>query len=75
MPVQMLLNKISNMKNTDLNKAIEKLEREIKYLYSDYQRMLNQYESFNDIQVVKQKIKQAEESLRLKRRILYISLN
>ena len=71
----MLLIKISNMKNSDLNKAIENLEKEIRYLYSDYQRMLNQYESVNDIKAARQKIKHAEESLRLKKRILYISLN
>ena len=71
----MLLIKIFHMKNNDLNSAIEKLEKEIQYLYTDYQRMLNQYESFNDIKATRQKIKHAEESLRLKKRILYISLN
>ena len=70
-----VINKNIPMKNNDLNNAIEKLEKEIQYLYSDYQRMLVQFESFNDIKTVKQKIKQAEESLRLKKRILYISLN
>ena len=63
------------MKNNDLNNAIEKLEKEIQYLYTDYERLLSRYESFNDIRAIKQKIKQAEESLRLKKRILYISLN
>jgi hypothetical protein len=71
----MLLIKISNMKNYDLNNAIEKLEKEIQYLYTDYQKMLSQFESFNDIKAARQKIKQAEESLRLKKRISYISLN
>ena len=71
----MLLIKIFHMKNNDLNSAIEKLEKEIQYLYTDYERMLAQFESFNDIKTVKQKIKHAEESLRLKKRILYISLN
>lgn len=62
------------MKN-DLNKAIQRLEKEIQYLYADYERMLNCYESFNEIKAVRIKIKQAEESLRLKKRILCISLN
>lgn len=62
------------MKN-DLNKAIQRLEKEIQYLYSDYERMLNRDESFSDIKAVRIKIKQAEESLRLKKRILCISLN
>jgi len=70
----MLLMKISFMKN-DLNKAIQRLEKEIQYLYSDYERMLNRDESFSDIKAVRIKIKQAEESLRLKKRILCISLN
>lgn len=61
------------MKNSDLNKAIEKLEKEIQYLYTDYQRLLHQYESFNDIKAARQKIKHAEESLRLKKRILDIA--
>jgi hypothetical protein len=63
------------MKNNDLNKAIEKLEKEIQYLYTDYKRMINQYESFNDIKMIRLKLKHAEESLRLKKRIRYISLN
>ena len=70
----MLLLKISFMKN-DLNKAIHMLEKEIQYLYSDYVKMLNSDESFSDIKAVRIKIKQAEESLRLKKRILHISLN
>jgi uncharacterized protein (UPF0335 family) len=63
------------MKNNDLYKNIERLEKEIQYLYHDYKKMLGQHESFNDIKTVRIKIKQAEESLRLKKRILYISLN
>ncbi len=62
------------MKN-DLNNAILRLEKEIRYLYSDYEKMLSRDESFSEIKAVRIKIKQAEESLRLKKRILYISLN
>jgi len=62
------------MKNNDLSKAIERLEKEIQYLYIDYNRMLSQYEAFNEIRIIIQKIKQAEESLRLQRRILQFSL-
>ena len=63
------------MKNDNLNDAIEKLQKEIQYLYTDYKRMLNQYESVNDLKTLRIKIKHAEESLRLKKRIRHISLN
>lgn len=63
------------MKNSDLSIAINKLEKEIQYLYTDYKRMLSQYEAFNEINAIRIKIKQAEESLRLKKRMLYVSLN
>jgi hypothetical protein len=63
------------MTYNDLNTAIEKLEKEIQYLYTDCQRMLNQYESFNDIRMLRLKLKHAEESLRLKKRIRYVSFN
>ena len=61
------------MKNNDLSKAIERLEKEIQYLHIDYSRMLSQYETFNEIRAIILKIKQAEETLRLKRRILQLS--
>jgi hypothetical protein len=57
--------------NADLNIAIQKLEREIQYLHVDYKRMLNQYQTFYDLKALRQKIKHAEESLRLKRKILH----
>jgi len=63
------------MKNNDLGNSIEKLEQEIQHLYADYERMLTQYESFYAIKAIRLKIKQAEESLRLQKRILYILLN
>ena len=63
------------MNNSDLIKSIKKLEKEIQYLYADYKTMLSRYESYNDIKAVRTKIKHAEESLRLKRRISYIELN
>jgi len=63
------------MKTIDFTKDIERLEREIQYLYIDYKRMLSQYQAFNEISAVRLKIKHAEESLRLKRRMLYVSLN
>ena len=61
------------MKYNDLSKAIERLEKELDYLYVDYNRMLNQYEAFHEIKLIILKIKQAEESLRLKKRILKFS--
>jgi len=63
------------MKNDELNTTIEKMEREIKYLYMDYKRMLSQYQTFNELRTLRLKIKHAEESLRLKRRILSMSLS
>ena len=61
------------MKHNDLLKAIERLEKELEYLYVDYNRMLNQYQAFHEIKLVILKIKQAEESIRLKKRILQYS--
>lgn len=63
------------MKTVNFSKDIERLEKEIQYLHIDYQRMLSQYQAFKEISTVRLKIKQAEESLRLKRRMLYVSLN
>jgi hypothetical protein len=60
------------MKTIDFTKDIERLEREIQYLYIDFKRMLSQYHAFNEISTVKLKIKHAEESLRLKKRILHL---
>lgn len=53
--------------------SIEKMEREIQYLYIDYKRMLSQYHAFNELKQLRQKIKHAEESLRLKKRMLHLS--
>jgi hypothetical protein len=57
------------MKENELQAAIERIEKEIECLHTDYQRMLNQCEAFHDIVFLRLKIKQAEESLRLKKRI------
>jgi len=59
----------------DLTKAIEKLEKEIQFLQVDYKRILSRNETFIDITILRLKIKQAEESLRLKKRILLSSMN
>jgi len=63
------------MTNDELNITIEKMEREIRYLYIDYKRMLCQYQTFYELKALRQKIKHAEESLRLKKRILSMSLS
>ena len=62
------------MEKNELQIAIEKIEKEIEYLYTDYNRMLNQCQAFQDIILLRLKIKHAEESLRLKKRILYSPL-
>jgi hypothetical protein len=62
------------MENSDLNKAIERLEKEIQYLHVDYKRMLSRHEKLTAITDLRLKIKQAEESLRLKKRILHFTL-
>jgi len=58
------------MKENELQAAIERIEKEIECLYTDYQ-MLNQCQAFHEIILLRLKIKQAEESLRLKKRMLY----
>ena len=62
------------MKENELQVAIERIEKEIECLYTDYQIMLNQCQAFHDIILLRLKIKQAEESLRLKKRMLYSPL-
>lgn len=57
------------MKNSDLNTTIEKLEKQIQYLYHDYRSLLNRYSTINDLTEIRMHIKQAEESLRLKKRM------
>lgn len=63
------------MKYNSTNTTIEMLEKEIQYLHQDYKRLLNQQNSFNDLKAIRMQIKQAEESLRLKKRIQYVTLN
>ncbi len=63
------------MKNNDLNESIEMLEKQLQYLYTDYKGLLNQHNTLNNLRALKLQIKQAEESLRLKKRIRYITLN
>ncbi|MEP6682529.1 MAG: hypothetical protein ABJA35_04680 [Parafilimonas sp.] len=58
------------MKN-DLNKAIEQLEKHIRYLKNDFNALLNRSNTTTDICNVIKQIKHAEESLRLKRRMYY----
>ena len=58
------------MKN-DLNKAIEQLEKNIQYLQNDYKVLLSRNTAITDICILIQQIKQAEESLRLKKRMYY----
>lgn len=59
------------MKENELQVAIKRIEKEIEYLYTDYKRMLSQCEAFHDIISLRLKIKHAEESLRLKKRMLH----
>ena len=63
------------MKNNDLNCAIEELEKHIKYLLNDYKVLLQQRNTLNEMKAIRMQIKQAEESLRLKKRMRYIFLN
>ncbi len=58
------------MKNYDLTAAIDKLEKQIQYLYHDYKALLNRHNTFNDLKELRMQIKQAEESLRLRKRML-----
>jgi hypothetical protein len=63
------------MKNNDLNYAIEELEKHIQYLQNDYKVLLQQRNTLNEMKAIRMQIKQAEESLRLKKRMRYIFLN
>lgn len=63
------------MKNYELNEAIEKLEKQIQYLQSDYKTLLSRHNTLNDLSEVRMQIKHAEESLRLKKRMRHLSLN
>ena len=58
------------MKNYDLNVTIENLEKQIQYLSNDYKALLNRHNTFNDLKELRMQIKQAEESLRLRKRML-----
>ena len=58
------------MKSYDLNATIDKLEKQIQYLYNDYKALLNRHNTFNDLKELRTQIKQAEESLRLRKRML-----
>lgn len=62
------------MENNDLRKAIERLEKEIQYLHTDYKRIICQHETINEIESIILKIKQAEETLRFKKKILHYSI-
>lgn len=57
------------MKNYDINAAIDKLEEQLQSLYHDYKALLNRHNTFNDLKELRIQIKQAEESLRLKKGI------
>lgn len=63
------------MKNYDLNQTIEELEKHIQYLQNDYQALLAQRNTLNEMKSIRMQIKQAEESLRLKKRMRYLFLN
>ena len=60
------------MKKCDLNQAIAELEKHIQYLQNDYKVLLNQRDTLNEMKTIRMQIKQAEESLRLKKRIRYL---
>lgn len=63
------------MKTNELKNIIERLEREIQYLYIDFKRLLNQSETFEEVTFLKNKIKHAEESLRLNKKMLNYCFN
>lgn len=58
------------MKNNELMDTIDKLEKQIRFLYNDYKVLLNRHNTFNDLKELRIQIKQAEESLRLRKRML-----
>ena len=63
------------MKNYDLNKEIDQLEKQIQFLLNDHKALLKQHNTLFDLKGLRMQIKQAEESLRLKKRMRYIFPN
>ncbi|HVX24793.1 MAG TPA: hypothetical protein VHB70_00520 [Parafilimonas sp.] len=63
------------MKYHDLNNAIEHLEKEIRTLYNDYEELIKRDHRIKDATAIRMHIKQAEESLRLKKKMLCEFLN
>lgn len=61
------------MKTNELKNIIDRLEKEIQYLYIDFKRMLDQSETFEEITSLRIRIKHAEESLRLNKKMLLLS--
>ncbi|MBS1746053.1 MAG: hypothetical protein JST21_07785 [Bacteroidetes bacterium] len=61
------------MKNYDLSDMINKLEKQIQFLYNDYKALLNRHNTLNEINELKLQIKQAEETLSLQKRIQYFT--
>ena len=60
------------MRDHDINAIIGELEKHIQYLHHDYQVLLNRSYTFYDLKVLRMQIKQAEESLRLKKKMALI---
>ncbi len=63
------------MKTNDINQAIEQLEKQIQYLQSDYEVMLKAHDTLINLSDIRMQIKQAQESLRLKKKIRYTFFN
>ncbi len=56
------------MKTNDINQAIEQLEKQIQYLQSDYEVTLKAHDTCINLSDIRMQIKQAQESLRLKKK-------
>jgi hypothetical protein len=61
------------MQSYNLTELIDKLERQIQFLYNDYKVLLNRHDTLNEINELKLQIKQAEETLSLQKRIQHFT--
>ena len=57
------------MKNDINDISVEKLEKQIQYMYHDFKSLLNRSNSFKELLELRTQLKQAEESLRLRKRM------
>lgn len=68
-----LINKISVMQSYNLTELIDKLEKQIQFLYNDYKALLNRHNTLNELNELRLQIKQAEETLSLQKRIQHFT--